>query len=105
MAELRARLEAVAAEAIDTAARAIEFLDELDARHADMEPDHDGEAEAEEVSAQAVTLAPDWVRPKSGCAPTISEKYAEYCRVTGQVLSRGNVIDFPRRLRFVEVST
>lgn len=101
---LRARLEAVAAEAIETAATAIEFLDELDARHADREPDHDGEAEPDEAGAQPVTLAPDWVRPKSGRAPTISEQYAEYCRVTGQAPSRGNVTDFPRRLRFVEVS-
>lgn len=51
-AALRARLERLIEEAI-------EALNALDAQHADLEPDHDGEAEPGEVSAQPVTLAPD----------------------------------------------
>lgn len=49
---VRARLEQLIEEAI-------EALDALDAGHADMEPDADGEAEPDEASAQHATLAPD----------------------------------------------
>lgn len=105
-AELRARLEAIAAEAIDAAGQAIALLDELDARHADMEPDVEGEAEPDEATAQPATLAPDWVRPVPGRAPTISEQFAKYHRVTGQAVggAAATVVHFPRRLRFLEVT-
>lgn len=48
---LRARLENLAQQVID-------MLDALDAQYADLEPDHDGEAEPDEASAQPATLAP-----------------------------------------------
>jgi hypothetical protein len=67
----RARIEA-------EVERLIALLDAADAPFADMEPDHEGEAEPDEASAQPATLAPD--------------------RVSAQVIA------FPRRLRVVQVT-
>ena len=43
----------------DLIERSLTALDAMD-RDVDMEPDADGEAEPDEVSAQPATLAPDW---------------------------------------------
>ena len=56
-AAVRARLELLLEEVI-------EALDALDAFRADMEPDHDGEAEADKESAQPAALTPDRAPPR-----------------------------------------
>ena len=55
---LRRQIEAL----LDAATFLMDMLDAADAQHADMEPDCDGEADADEASVQPVMLSPDRCR-------------------------------------------
>jgi hypothetical protein len=72
-AEVRTRLESIITDAID-------MLDALDAQHADMEPDVEGEAEPDEASIQPTILTPDWIRPVMLHRPSPAEMRAAYRR-------------------------
>ena len=69
---LRARIEALATFLVD-------LLDAADAPQADMEPDTDGEAEADEAGAQPVTLSPDRFRTAT-YRPSARQQRAAYRR-------------------------
>jgi hypothetical protein len=60
--------------------RLIALLDAVDAQHADMEPDHDGEPEPIEAAGQPVTLAPPPVRAVQQHRPTRRQMAVAYRR-------------------------
>jgi hypothetical protein len=72
-AEVRTRLASIITDAID-------MLDALDARHADMEPDVEGEGEPDEASIQPTILTPDWISPVMLHRPSPAEMRAAYRR-------------------------
>ncbi|WP_424140004.1 hypothetical protein [Roseomonas chloroacetimidivorans] len=75
VAELRALREMLEGLVTNT----IDFLDSLES-DTDLEPDVEGEAEPDEVSAQPVTLVPDWIRPVQVLRPSHREMRDAYRR-------------------------
>jgi len=77
--ELRAAIEREARSLLDAATFLIDYLNEADQPIMDLEPDADGEAEADEASVQPVTLSPDRASPLT-YRPSARQQRAAYRR-------------------------
>ncbi|MFT8246610.1 hypothetical protein [Roseomonas sp. BN140053] len=62
----------------------LDLADALDAPAADLEPDHEGEAEPTEASVQAATLAP-FTHPAVTIRATTAEQRAAYLATGGRL--------------------